>query len=202
MQNLILCQGTHRNGRPLSAIIYSAGGFGAVDGKDGPPTIPSPSNMIGAPVEVWESITSMRIDTKALVTDSGGPGKSRGGLGQEIALVNDTDHPMAISCFGMRTDFPAIGMLRGRPGALRRLNVNVAPVDPKGRHILQPGDLVTVIDSGGGGFGDPFARNPRKVLEDVQEGAVSMEAAVRDYGVAIELKTGTATRHDHGRAVQ
>jgi N-methylhydantoinase B len=198
MQNLIQCQGTHRDGRPLSAIIYSAGGFGAVDGKDGPPTIPSPSNMIGAPVEVWESITSMRIDTKALVTDSGGAGKHRGGLGQEIALVNDTGYEMAMSCFGMRTEYPALGMLGGRPGALRRLQVNGASVDPKGRHVLKPGDLIEVVDSGGGGFGDPFKRDPEEVFHDVLEGAVSQEAAARDYGVAIDLETGTAQRPCRG----
>ena len=185
MQNLILCQGTHRNGRPLSAIIYSAGGFGAVDGKDGPPTIPSPSNMIGAPVEVWESITSMRFTRKALVTDSGGAGQSRGGLGQEIVLINDTTHELAISCFGMRTQFPALGMQGGRPGALRQLDVNGQAVDPKGRHILAPGDVVTVVDSGGGGFGDARGRDPRKVMQDVLEGAVSVEAAARDYGVTV-----------------
>jgi N-methylhydantoinase B len=202
MQNLIQCQGTHRDGRPLSAIIYSAGGFGAVDGKDGPPTIPSPSNMIGAPVEVWESMTSMRMDTKALVTDSGGAGKSRGGLGQEIALVNDTGHEMAISCFGMRTEYPALGMRGGRPGALRRLRVNGTTVDPKGRHILKPGDLITVVDSGGGGFGDPVERDTEAVFKDVLEGAVSLEAAACEYGVASDLEAGAARRPCRGGADQ
>ena len=145
-------------------------------------------------MEVWESLTDMTFRTKALVTDSGGPGESRGGLGQEVILVNDTGHEMAISCFAMRTEYPARGMMGGHPGALRSLRINGETVDPGGRHILKPGDVVTVVDSGGGGFGDPLNRDAGKVLRDVLDGAVSIEAALRDYGVEVDALKKTAER--------
>ena len=50
---------------------------------------------------------------------------------------------------------------------------------------LSAGDIVRIVTSGGGGYGDPFEREPQRVLADVLDGLVSLDAAKRDYGVVI-----------------
>jgi N-methylhydantoinase B len=182
MMSLVNIQGRHRDGRGVSSIYFSSGGFGALKGTDGLPTMPSPSNMTGTPVEVWEDITGMTVRRKALLADSGGAGAFRGGLGQEIELVNDTGNELTISCLAGRTQFAAQGLAGGRPGALRACLINGAPVHPKGRYFLQPGDVLTLFEPGGGGFGAPERRDPTRLAEDIREGFVSLDAARRDYG--------------------
>ncbi|MBM3525104.1 MAG: hydantoinase B/oxoprolinase family protein, partial [Alphaproteobacteria bacterium] len=98
MLNLINVQGRTREGFGVSSIFFASGGFGALAGIDGQATTPAPSNMTGTPVEVWENLTGMFVESKELLPDSGGPGEFRGGLGQRIALINDSGHPMTASC--------------------------------------------------------------------------------------------------------
>ena len=182
-------QGTHRDGRGVSSMYFASGGFGALDGRDGATTIPGPSQMTGTPIEVWESLTSTTVERKAQRIDSGGTGRSRGGLGQEIVVRNDSGNELTISCFGNLTEFAARGMLGASSGGHRQFRINDDPVHPKGRYFLSPGDVITLVEAGGGGFGDIKTRDPDKVLEDVLEGAVSREAAERDYGVVVEGDT-------------
>ncbi len=186
MISLINVQGTHRDGRGVSSIYYSSGGYGALAGRDGLAAVPHPANMIVPPVEVWENLTSTTFESKHLLIDSGGPGQHRGGLGQEFMMRNDSTHPLTISCFATRTQFPALGMHDGKPGGPRQLRINGDIVPPKGRYVLQPGDVVTLRDAGGGGYGDPGARDRRHLARDIIEGAVSREAAARDYGMVVE----------------
>ena len=54
MLNLINVQGRNREGEGVSSIFFASGGFGALQGIDGAATTPSPSNMTGTPIEVWE----------------------------------------------------------------------------------------------------------------------------------------------------
>ena len=65
---------------------------------------------------------------------------------------------------------------------------------PKGRYVLQPGDVIATTGPGGGGFGDPRERDAERVLEDVRAGLVTVEGAPRDYGVAVDLTAGRAWR--------
>ncbi len=73
----------------------------------------------------------------------------------------------------------------------------VNPGTPQERHIppfgdnleLQYGDIVRVVTSGGGGWGNPAARDPLAVLQDVKDGFVSVHSAREDYGVVIEPET-------------
>lgn len=182
MLNLINVQGRTREGQGVSSIFFASGGFGALNGLDGASCTPSPSNMMGTPVEVWENLTGTFIESKALLADSGGPGRFRGGLGQRIELRNDSGHPMTVSCLAARTEFPAAGVLGGKPGRPREIQLNGKTVHPMGRYILQPGDQITTFEAGGGGYGDPRLRDRLLVTADVKEGFVSPEAAARDYG--------------------
>jgi N-methylhydantoinase B len=47
------------------------------------------------------------------------------------------------------------------------------------------GDLISIRAGGGGGWGDPFDRDPEAVLRDVLDGYVTVDAARSEYGVAI-----------------
>ena len=181
MMNLLTVQGTHRDGRAVSTIYFASGGFGALSGMDGMETLPGPSNMAVVPVEVWETLTSTTVVSKRLLADTGGAGQWRGGLGQEVVIRNDSGHPMVALCMANRTEFAPAGMQGGRSGQLRECRINDIRVDPKGRHELNPGDRITLIEAGGGGYGDPVRRDPDALARDLANGWVSAESAKRDY---------------------
>lgn len=182
MLNLININGKTRDGRAVASIFFASGGFGALRGQDGAPTTPSPSNMTGTSIEVWENLTGMFIESKELLTDSGGPGEFRGGLGQRIEFVNDSGGELVISCLAGRTEFPPQGLHQGCAGSLREVRINGKPVHPKGRYVLAPDDRLTTLEAGGGGMGDPRQRDRAAVALDVALGHVSLSSAERDYG--------------------
>ena len=181
MLNIVTFQGRHRAGHPITTLYFVAGGFGALEGLDGAPTTPGPSNMACVPVEIWESRTSVSVVSKRLLPDSGGAGEWRGGLGQEIRLRNDTGHPMVVFSMANRTEFPAAGLRGGRSGAPREHRINDQVVHPKGRQELAPGDVLTLREAGGAGIGDPRARARDRLRADVADGYVTAEAAVKLY---------------------
>jgi len=97
------------------------------------------------------------------------------------------------------------GLFGGKPGALARTIINPGAgeqvVHGKQSREFAYGDVVSFQQSGAGGYGDPFERDPRRVLDDVLDDYVSIEAARREYGVVI-AGTGAdlsvddaATRH-------
>ncbi len=56
-------------------------------------------------------------------------------------------------------------------------------------HPIGHGRAVFAQSQGGGGWGDPFKRDPAAVLEDVLDEYVSIGGARRDYGVVIDPDT-------------
>lgn len=182
MMNLITFQGRRRDDREFSCLYFASGGYGALEHLDGWPTLPHPSNMAVVPVEIWETLTNMTVEHKRLLTDSGGPGRWRGGLGQEVVLRNDTGHPLTMLGMGNRTEFPARGQFGGGAGTLRVHAVDGKPAHAKGRIEVAPGQRITVIEAGGGGYGDPAQRERSAVAADVADGLVSAEAAREIYG--------------------
>ncbi|GIX49128.1 MAG: hydantoinase [Candidatus Tectimicrobiota bacterium] len=193
MMNLLNFTGRDLRGRPFANICFSAGGFGARATKDGLHTTMGPSNVAVTSVEALESTTGILVGCKELRQDSGGPGQFRGGLGQRLTFQNRSAWPITVACFGNRTAFPAAGYLGGKPGARREIRIEGKLVHPKGRHLLYPGEqlllpgqTLTLLDAGGGGFGDPLARPVEAVVADVRAGYVSPEAALRDYGVEVD----------------
>lgn len=55
-------------------------------------------------------------------------------------------------------------------------------------------DIITTVEAGGGGFGNPYEREPERVLEDIKNGFVTVERALRDYGVRVEPERMIAER--------
>jgi N-methylhydantoinase B len=181
MMNLLTFQGRRRDERPFTALYFAAGGYGALSGLDGWSTLPHPSNMAVVPVEVWETLTHTTVLEKRLLPDSGGPGQWRGGLGQEVAIRNDTGSVLVSLGMGNRTIYPARGFFGGRDGTLRRHEVGGAEVHAKGRVELEPGAVMRIVEAGGGGYGDPRRRDRAAVAADVANGLVSAEAAETVY---------------------
>jgi len=182
MMNIFNVHGTNRAGSGFTSLFFLAGGWGAMQGNDGAPTLPGPSNMMVVPAEIWENLTNITVEKRALLTDSGGAGAARGGVGQEARFRNDSGHPLTLAFLGLRTEFAAKGFHGGKPGRLREYFINDLPAAPKGRHLLQPGDTFTTFEAGGGGYGDPLMRERRLVEADVAAGLVSPEAAREVYG--------------------
>ena len=182
MMNLITFQGRRRDDRAFSCLYFASGGYGALKGLDGWSTLPHPSNMAVVPVEIWETLTHMTVESKRLLTDSGGAGQWRGGLGQEVIMRNDTGNILTMLGMGNRTEFPARGRFGGGAGTLRVHAVDGQPVHAKGRIEVAPGERITVIEAGGGGFGDPTKRNRQAIANDVADGLVSNDAAHTIYG--------------------
>ena len=183
MMNLITFQGRRRDDRAFSCLYFAAGGYGALENLDGWATLPHPSNMAVVPVEIWETLTNMTIESKRLLTDSGGPGRWRGGLGQEVVLRNDTGHTLTMLGMGNRMEFPARGQFGGGAGTLRVHAVDGQPVHAKGRIDVAPGARITVTEAGGGGYGDPRQRGRDAVRADVLDGFISADAARAVYGL-------------------
>ncbi len=181
MMNLMTFQGTHPNGRNISELFFASGGFGALHNCDGLNTIPGPSNMAGVPIEVWEANTGTTIERKQFRCDSGGPGESRGGLGQELSIRNDTGYVLTAFSMANRTEYPARGFFGGLAGSPREHRINGEKVHPKGKYELLPGDRLELFEAGGGGFGKPHKRSRSSVHKDLEDGFISSEASDRKY---------------------
>ena len=130
-----------------------------------------------------------------MITDSGGAGKWRGGLGYtrtlKITQVPITGsqcsdrhevHPFAL--FGGQeggnggtmlqkagsTEWKTVRELFGKASSSKYANVQ-----------FEPGDRVRLWTPGGGGYGDPAERDREAIAEDVREGYISAASAERDY---------------------
>jgi N-methylhydantoinase B len=180
-------EGHDRDDRVFAYIFFSAGGTGARPTSDGISATAFPSGIKGVPAEAIEAVSPVLMLKRELRTDSGGPGKFRGGLGQEMVLKMDTDQPVQHSCMYDRTRCAARGFHGGCDGATGEVLLSDGSrPHPKGKYDIQPGQSVTLKLPGGGGFYPPQDRAPEKVLEDVRQGRVSAEAAEREYGVVVD----------------
>jgi len=177
--------------RQVGVVQPICGGSGArpmCDGIDGMDF--SVGYLRNVPAETLETDMPILIERYGLRPDSGGAGRYRGGTGIELTVrvfAPDT----VMTARGMeRMQFRPWGRLGGLPGengtAVKNLGTpEAAPTGRIDELLLQPGDTVTFLSQGGGGYGDPYERDPEAVAADVRRGLVSPEAARRDYGVAV-----------------
>ncbi len=185
--------GKRKDGRPFHCVIIRGGGMGASAQSDGKYVYIFPANGANTPVEIFESDTPLIVEKRELITDSGGPGRSKGGLARTMVIrVPDDEYapipPVSLGIQSGRFIYPPEGLFGGKPGAKARFLVNGEPGNPYGLTQLKPGDIVVMDTAGGGGYGDPLERDPELVLADVLEGYVSVEGAKRDYGVVIDIE--------------
>jgi N-methylhydantoinase B len=141
-------------------------------------------------VEVTEQKYPLHFHSSRLVTDSGGAGKFRGGPAGEL-VYGPKGGPVTAYYYADFARNPARGVWGGRDGGTVRIEKirgdgTVQELDPIGDTILQPGERLRGTESGGGGYGDPLARDPEMVRVDVLERWVSPMAAREVYGVMLE----------------
>jgi N-methylhydantoinase B len=145
------------------------------------------------PAEVYEVKHPMKVEEFSIRTDSGGPGRWRGGCGvvRAYRLYEDSN----VSLWFERSKTPAWGIHGGKAGrppenSIEGPQVRSSPLKLKA-HTFPAGTLVTTRTGGGGGYGEARKRPPEAVLADVINGYVSVEGAAHDYGVVIDRKAGT-----------
>ena len=171
---------------PFTLTVFQVGGTGARPTKDGLNAVGFPSGVAGVPAEVIESLSPVVLKRRELRANSGGPGTWRGGLGQLTEFSRRGEGRWSVSSIADRTEYPAPGLLGGKPGARGEVTMDDGTkLHAKALKDLKETDVVHVNLPGGGGYGDPYERDPQKVLWDVIEGYVSPEEAEKSYGVAV-----------------
>ncbi|MBL4785141.1 MAG: hydantoinase B/oxoprolinase family protein, partial [Cohaesibacteraceae bacterium] len=127
------------------------------------------------PVEITESQCPLYFRSKELLTDSGGGGRWRGGLGQRIEIANTEQAPFTIAAATFdRIKNPAKGRSGGEPGKPGRACLGSGSIiKDKGTHVVPTGDSLIVELPGGGGFGNPALREAAAHQNDITAGYVS-----------------------------
>ena len=177
-----------RNVMVLQSLVGGTGAREGADGVDGRDS--SLANQRNTPIEKTEEEAAAVITEYALRQDSGGAGRWRGGTGV-VFSVRIVRAGSAVLGRGMeRFVFRPWGMAGGRPGLPARVVVNPGRPDERELGKLdvfhpRPGDVVTIMTPGGGGYGDPLLREPALVLEDFLDGYVSSRSVREDFGVVI-----------------
>jgi N-methylhydantoinase B len=183
--------GKRLDGNDFVTHFNAQGGQGAFHDRDGVTAVVFPGNIASTSVELFEYETPMLVRRRALIPDSGGAGRFRGGLGQETVLEARAKIPIRTALSGGRFIHPASGMDGAAPGSKGEITVNDgAPFERPDRADLAAGDRVTLRQPGGGGFGPARERDPLKVAADLRDGYISIETARRDYGVVLNAKDG------------
>jgi N-methylhydantoinase B len=164
------------------------GGSGARLNDDGMDAIQVHiTNSLNLPTEAVENEFPLIIDEYALVVDSGGAGRQRGGL-SITRQVRATHDGTAVSARADSHKLGAAGVHGGLDGRIARLSrnsgtANEAELNSKfAGMILSAGETVRMETPGGGGFGDPAKRPAAAIAEDMADGIVTEAAALRDYG--------------------
>lgn len=167
-----------------------AGGSGARPTKDGIDCIDTDvTNCMNTPVEATEMNTPIRIQQYELWEDSGGPGRHRGGLGYRKRFEILADR-VTFTHRRDRHDFQPWGLAGGEPAPncrteVHRRNGDVDVIPSMETLSLERGDVVDIFTTGGGGHGDPRARDAAKLASDVRGGKVSPEVAESRYGAVL-----------------
>jgi N-methylhydantoinase B/oxoprolinase/acetone carboxylase alpha subunit len=188
-----------RTGEPYAHFHFEGVGWGGRRGLDGNNMVVTINgNCRNTPVEVFETrYPAFRIESYRLVTDSGGPGEFRGGLGGE-RVFTVTVPEVTVSALLNRMKTEPWGVLGGGVGAVGGLWVRRAGKEDWTTFVeefgtispskfsgvtLRAGDQVKILMPGGGGYGPPLERDRARVRRDVEEGFISEEAARTTYGL-------------------
>lgn len=198
-----LTGGRNRDDFFLFREVLGGGGPGRpwADGSDVVHIVPNSRNL---PAEFSETRYPIMVEQLALKADSGGAGFRRGGLGYdkkiralgECRLISNADRSI-LGCYGVNG---------GKAGHSYQVSVFNDEGDEtvypgmSDTVVVEPGQVVRVVTTGGGGWGDPLAREVESVVYDLQCGIITEESARNDYGVAVSLN-GRKWTHDPARTV-
>ncbi|EGW40780.1 hydantoinase B/oxoprolinase family protein [Desulfosporosinus sp. OT] len=169
------------------------GSGGGISGRDGYPYMAPLSNYGGvrAPnIEANEIQYPHLTLCHEMEMDTAGSGMWRGGPGVRYSL-KFYGEPTNIVMFGDGMKIPPFGTSSGQPGSLNFAELSLPDgqtltlASKENARILPEGTVLTVISSGGGGWGDPRQREPERVEQDVLNGLISPVKARQDYGVVL-----------------
>ena len=198
------CAGWGKNAFPVTSGLgedgntfvmyhwFGSSGGGAVDGRDGFPQQGGLNSLCGLRIpnaESFEQLFPIRFVRQELRRDAAGAGKFRGGAGGDYAvdIFAPVQYAFRGEGYSMSTGF---GMDGGGDGAMGRMKVTpedgdaMIPPTYGVRHIAP--SRLEMLAPGGGGWGDPYERDPALVLGDVKDGIVSPEKALVEYGVVLK----------------
>jgi N-methylhydantoinase B len=189
--------GIHQDtNEPFLIVEPSVGGWGAGLGMDGcaGQFCVNDGETFNVPIEVAETRYGIMVDEYSLHTDGAGAGEYRGGAGAVRSYRALTDNQMATASFG-RNKFLPWGFGGGKEGSRNEFEIVKAngekdgPFGKYARYPLNKNDVIRLITSTGGGYGDPFKRDPKKVAMDAKNEYITLEQAKNDYGVIVNPTT-------------
>ncbi|GAB2518597.1 hydantoinase B/oxoprolinase family protein [Microbacterium petrolearium] len=176
-----------RYGRNWVTMEATLGGWGAWEGSDGESALINNVNgsLKDLPIEMLETKYPFRVSEYRIRTDSGGPGKWRGGNG--VTRVYEFLADCVVGLWFERSKTPAWGLFGGSDATGPRVSVNPGTPDEyqalkANARPVKRGDVVRLEVGGGGGYGDPAERDPEAVAYDLANGFISVEHAQTHYG--------------------
>ena len=191
--NALSLAGWRAHGRRWVMFCFFGGGLGGNPEGDGLNHANNPiSTATIPPVEILESLYPIMFTQWALRPDSAGAGRHRGGLGAIYEIEALAEGGAEVFLLGERGKYPPFGVNGGKAAALNRFVYETdrgeatPPLVSKITDVkIRPGQKVRLETPGGGGFGEPAAREPERVVRDVKLGYVSRDSARRDYKVVL-----------------
>jgi N-methylhydantoinase B len=182
-----------RNGRYYIGFTFcSLASGGAMKGIDGKPYMSPMSNYGGVKTPNIES-NEVQYPHITLVhemeCDTAGAGEYRGGAGIKYAFQN-YDDTCDIVMYGDGVKIAPYGLNGGSNGSLQVPLVRqdgewIQPQSKEAPRSISDGDIICIHSAGGGGYGNPYKRDIKLVLDDYVDGIISRETALNDYGVKI-----------------
>jgi N-methylhydantoinase B len=177
-------------------FVSTHGGASATHGQDGWGGLgTAKGTMAFTTTEMTEVQYPHKVVRREFSTDSAGPGTWRGGMGV-TSVMTPVDHDAVVQATVWGGRNPSVGWCGGGKGQPNRIEIHVGRPNEllvQGGESLDEtlpmGDEVRVVRGGGGGWGDPLERDPILVREDVLDEYVSIEGALRDYGVVLDPVT-------------
>lgn len=189
--NTVVCIGGYRADKtPFIVVDMICGAWGGRPDKDGIEAITNPSqNLSNTPIETMEARQPVRIEEYALIPDSGGAGKWRGGLGitRSYRLLSDR---AVLQLRADRTQFSPYGLSGGEPAARSANKIfhngQWERLPGKVTRNIEKGDVVRHEQAGGGGFGDPRLRKSELIARDLWNEKISPEYALKHHGFSLD----------------
>ena len=174
--------------------LFMGGGQGASTHGDGKSGLLYPTSAANTAIEVFEARVPVLVQQKTFLTDSGGAGETRGGLGQRVRFrkLHDDGLPTLAALFpeGAKAVLP--GLASGQAGA--RAFAGLRAPDGTLLRDCGAGELVTltrsdeiaeIVFAGGAGYGDPRTRTRTDVAADLRDERISDTAARETYGAGL-----------------
>lgn len=171
-------EAVNRGDQQFAIELVFSGGTGARPGLDGLSATAFPSGVWGSQIEMTEAVAPILFHRRELRVDSGGAGRTRGGLGQRIEVSSSIDEDFMLFLSVERINTPAQGRFGGSPGAPGRIRMGQgADLPGKGEMRVKAGETLIFETPGGAGFGPAQQRDPKAIARDLSEGLISAKAA-------------------------